>query len=156
MTIWFFTGYFLLMISLICIVLFVNSDKTTSPIKNIESNTTFKEELMKHEPKVEENKNKEPKQLLFNVSQEFVIIAVTVGAILDIIIVIIWARKENQKLERKEIPSKKRWRDTKIFWNIVTFGMIQLKNNKYSINWLNMIGVTILLHVLFFILFTKY
>ena len=156
MTVWFFTGYVLLMVSLISTAVFVDFDKTTLPIKYIDSNTTFKEELMKHERKVEETKNKEPKQLLFNVSDEFAIIAVTGGAILDIVIVILWARKENQRLEGKEIPSKKRWRDTKIFWNIVAMGVVQPKNNKYSINWFNMIGVTILLHVLFYILFTKY
>lgn len=156
MTIWFFIGYFLLMVSLISSVAFVDLDKTTSPIKNIDSTSTFKEELMKHEREVEEKKKKEPKQSLFNVSDEFVITAVTAGAILDIVIVVLWVRKGNQKLEGKEIPSKKRWRDTKIFWNIVTMGVVQLKNNKYSINWFNLIGVTILLHVLFYILYTKY
>ncbi|MBU8855695.1 hypothetical protein BGM24_27640 [Bacillus sp. FJAT-26377] len=137
-------------------VVFVDFDKTKSPINYVDSSTTFKEELMKHEDKVEENKNKEPEQLLFNVSDEFAIIAVTTGAILDIVIAILWARKENQKLNGKEISSKKRWRDTKIFWNIVAMGVVQPKNNKYSINWFNMIGVTILLHFLFYILFTKY
>lgn len=156
MTIWFFTGYVLLMVSLIIMVVFVDFDKTKSPINYVDSSTTFKEELMKHEDKVEENKNKEPEQLLFNVSDEFAIIAVTTGAILDIVIAILWARKENQKLNGKEISSKKRWRDTKIFWNIVAMGVVQPKNNKYSINWFNMIGVTILLHFLFYILFTKY
>ncbi|WP_449619814.1 hypothetical protein [Robertmurraya sp. Marseille-Q9965] len=155
MTIWFFTGYVLLMVSLISTVALVDFDNTISPIKNIDSNTTFKEELMKHERKVEEKKNKEPKQL-FNISDEFAITAVTGGAVLDIIIVILWARKENQKLVGKEILSKKRWRDTKIFWNIVAMGVVQPKNKKYSINWFNMIGVTILLHILFYILFSKY
>lgn len=156
MTIWFFTGYVLLMVSLISTVAFIDFDKTTSPIKIVESNATYKDELMKNEQKFEEVENKEPKQLLFNVSDEFAIIAVTVGAILDIVIVILWARKENQRLEGKETPSKKRWRDTKIFWNIVAMGVVQPKNNKYSINWFNMIGVTILLHFLFYLIFTKY
>lgn len=156
MTIWFFTGYVLMMVSLISTVAFVDFDKTTSPIKISESNTTFKDELIKHERKVEEKKNKEPKQILFTVSDEFAIIAVSIGAILDIVIVILWARKENQKLEGREITSKRRWRDTKIFWNIVAMGVVQPTNNKYSINRINMISVSILLHVLFYILFTKY
>lgn len=42
MTIWFFTGYVLLMVSLISTVAFVDFDKTTSPIKITESNTTLK------------------------------------------------------------------------------------------------------------------
>ncbi|MGS2779842.1 hypothetical protein ACVBAX_21095 [Robertmurraya sp. GLU-23] len=62
---------------------------------------------MKHERKVEE-KNKEPKQILFTVSDEFAIIAVSLGAILDIVIVILWARKENPKLEGRDITSKRR------------------------------------------------
>lgn len=156
MTIWFFMGYVVLLVSFVSVIALVDFNNVTSPVKQSESNTTFTEELMKHERKVEEDKNKEPKELLFNVSDEFAIIAVTAGAILDIVIAILWARKENQKSEEKEISSKQRWRDTKIFWNIVAMGVIQPKNNKYSINWFNMIGVTILLHVLFYILFTKY
>ncbi|KGX91178.1 hypothetical protein N781_05310 [Pontibacillus halophilus JSM 076056 = DSM 19796] len=155
MTIWFFTGYVLLMVSLISVVVFVDFDGSTSPINHNESNSTFKEELLKHEQKVEENKKIEPKPLTFNVSDEFAFLAVTVGAILDIVIVILWARNENKKLEGKELPDKRRWRDTKLFWNIVAMGVVQPKNNKYCINWLNLIGVTILLHILFYILFTK-
>jgi hypothetical protein len=55
-------------------------------------------------------------------------------AILDIVIVILWTIKDNQKLEGREITSKRRWRDTKIFWNIVALGVVQPKDNKYSIN----------------------
>ena len=150
MTIWFFTGYILLMLSLISSVAFIDFNKATSPIK-ITEHTIKQEEI-----KVEEIKNKEPKQLLFNVSDEFAIIAITVAAIVDIFIVILWARKENQKLEGKDVPRKKRWRDTKLFWNIVAMGVIQPKNKKFSINWINMITVTVLLHVLLYLLLTKY
>ena len=137
-------------------MVFIDFDKAVSPGDPIESGTAFKEEWLKHERTVAAPANKEPTQLLFKVSDEFAIMAVTAGAILDIVIVILWARKENQKAERHEILGKKRWRDTKIFWNIVAMGVVQPKNNKYSINWFNLIGVTILLHVLFYILFTKY
>ncbi|MEZ0482200.1 hypothetical protein [Planococcus sp. SSTMD024] len=156
MTVWFFTAYVLLTASLISIVVFIDFDQSASPIKNIDSNSTFKEELMKYERKVEADANKEASPPSFRVSDEFAIAAVTGGALLDIIIVVLWARKENQKMEGKDIHSKKRWRDTKLFWNIVAMGVVQPKNNKYAINWFNMIGITILLHVLFYILFTKY
>lgn len=149
MIICFFTGYILLMVSLISSVAFIDFNKTTPPIK-ITEHTIKQEEI-----KVEEKENKEPKQLLFNVSDEFAIIAITVAAIVDIIIVILWARKENQKLEGKAVP-RNRWRDTKLFWNIVAMGVIQPKNKKFSINWINMITVTVLLHVLLYILLTKY
>ncbi|MCM3588888.1 hypothetical protein M3182_25010 [Mesobacillus maritimus] len=152
LTIWFFVGYVLLIGSLISTVALVDFDKNTSPIKITESNTTFKQELTAHERKVEEKKSTEQKKPLpFTVSDEFVMTAVTLGAILDIVIVVLWARKENKRLAEKELPSKKRWRDTKIFWNIVALGMIQPKNNQYSINWFNLIGVTIFLHLLFYL-----
>lgn len=154
MTIGFFTGYVLLMASLISTALFADIDQTTSPIHTTESSPTFKEEFMEHERKAEEKKNQE-QEPLFHVSDEFAMTAVTAGAIADIVIAILWARKENRRLKGEEIPSKKRWRDTKLFWNIVAMGVIQPKNSQYSINWLNLISVTILLHVLFYLLFTK-
>ena len=156
MTIGFFVGYFLLMMSLIGFAVFINSNNTptTLPLQNTEPTTTFQEDLTKEELLEEENKNEEQKKSSSKVSEKFLIIAVSIAAVLDIIIVVLWARKENKKLSGKENSDKKRWRDTKIFWKIVTMGMIQLKNNKYSINWLNVIVITILLHVLLLSLLT--
>ncbi|WP_040037100.1 hypothetical protein [Bacillus thermotolerans] len=58
MTIGFFTGYVLLMASLISTALFADVSKTTSPIHTTEPSPTFKEEFMEHERKVEEKRIK--------------------------------------------------------------------------------------------------
>lgn len=156
-TIWFFTIYVVLMASLISAVVFVDFDQLTSSIKqNSESDWTFQKERVMYERSAGDNRHQESKPLLFNVSDEAAIIAVTAGAILDIVIVILWARRENKKIERNEVPRKKRWRDTKLFWNIVAMGVIQPKDGKYAVNWFNMIGVTILVHVLLYFLLANY
>ena len=143
----FFATYILLMVSMIAAVTLIDFEPSKSTVEI--PDTTFKQELEKHEKKVEarqvEKKNSR------NISNETVLIAVSIGALLDVIIVYIWVKRENRKMDGKERSSKKRWRDSKIFWNIVAMGVIQPKENKYVINWFNMIGVGILLH--FFLYF---
>lgn len=138
----FFTIYLLLMLS---IILAVSLADFTPSKSTIEIPDTFKQELEKHEKKVQA-RQEESKKNRWNLSNETVLIAVSIGAVLDIIIVYIWVRRENRKNDDKERTGKKNWRDSKIFWNIVAMGVIQPKENKYVINWVNMIGVGIVVH----------
>jgi hypothetical protein len=143
----FFTTYLLLMVSMIAAVSLIDYKASKSPVEI--PDTTFKQELEKHEKKVEARQ--EEMKNRWNITNEMVLIAVSIGALLDVIIVYIWVKRENRKMDGKEKSSKKRWRDSKIFWNIVAMGVIQPKENKYVINWFNMIGAGILLH--FFLYF---
>ncbi|MFP7300199.1 hypothetical protein [Neobacillus niacini] len=143
-TVLFFTVYLLLMISMILAVSLADFKPSKSSVEV--PDTTFKQELEKHEKKVEA-RQEESKKKRFNISNETVLIAVSIGAVLDVVIVYIWVKKENRKNSEKERTGKKRWRDSKIFWNIVAMGVIQPKENKYVINWVNMIGAGILVHL---------
>jgi hypothetical protein len=143
----FFTTYLLLMVSMIAAVSLIDYKASKSKVEI--PDTTFKQELEKHEKKVEARQ--EEMKNRWNITNEMVLIAVSIGALLDVIIVYIWVKRENRKMDGKEKSSKKRWRDSKIFWNIVAMGVIQPKENKYVINWFNMIGAGILLH--FFLYF---
>lgn len=143
----FFTTYILLMVSMIAAVTLIDFEPSKSTVEI--PDTTFKQELEKHEKKVEARQ--EEKKNSSNITNETVLIAVSIGALLDVIIVYIWVKRENRKMDGKEKSSKKRWRDSKIFWYIFAMGVIQPKENKYVINWFNMIGVGILLH--FFLYF---
>ncbi|MRX56083.1 hypothetical protein HMPREF3291_06005 [Bacillus sp. HMSC76G11] len=85
----------------------------TSVKDNKDSTLQFTEELKKYE---EKEKLKEKKTLLFEVSNETAILAVTAGSIADIVIVLLWARRENLKNETNGITAEKsRWRDKKWF-----------------------------------------
>ncbi|MEC1525520.1 hypothetical protein P9D43_26325 [Neobacillus niacini] len=148
----FFTTYFLLMVSMILAVTLVDFKPSKSSVEMPE--TTFKQELEKHEKKIAA-KQEEKKKNRWTISRETVMIAVSIGAILDIIIAYIWVRRENRKYDGKEMLNKKRWRNSKIFWNIVAMGVIQPKGKKFVINWFNMIGVSILLHLFFYFFLIK-
>ncbi|MCM3596107.1 hypothetical protein M4D55_10005 [Metabacillus idriensis] len=118
----------------------------TSVKDNKDSTLQFTEELKKYE---EKEKLKEKKTLLFEVSNETAILAVTAGSIADIVIVLLWARRENLKNETNGITAEKsRWRDKKWFWNIVAMGVVQPKNNRIVVNWKNMILMVIIIHIL--------
>lgn len=140
----FFTTYILLMVSMIVAVSVVDFKPGKSSVEL--PDTTFKQELEIHEKNVEA-RQEEKKKNRWNITNETVLIAVSMGAFLDIIIAYIWVRRENRKHDGKERSGKKRWRDSKIFWNIVAMGVIQPKGNKYVINWFNMIGIGFLLHL---------
>ncbi|WP_419887476.1 hypothetical protein ACN6MT_18710 [Neobacillus niacini] len=148
----FFTTYFLLMVSMILAVTLVDFKPSKSSVEMPE--TTFKQELEKHEKKIAA-KQEEKKKNRWTISRETVMIAVSIGAILDIIIAYIWVRRENRKYDGKESPNKKRWRNSKIFWNIVAMGVIQPKGKRFVINWFNMIGVSILIHLFFYFFLIK-
>ena len=139
----FFAIYVLVMVSIILSVIFIDyspSDEIFNP---------YDRELNISEEPKEETKP------AWTVSNRTAMIAVTIAAILDIVIVILWARRENRRLEQVGPADQKRWRDTKLFWNIVAMGMIRPTSRKYEVNWINVIGVGILLHLLFYLLFFK-
>lgn len=115
-------------------------------------NPTFEEALAAYEQQQAEKKA-EQEERKWKVSNEFVMIAVTIGAVLDVIIIVIWAKTQNRKLKEAKETNKRKWLYSKVFWNIVALGVIQPKEKQLVINWYNLIGVTILIHLFFYFLF---
>ena len=112
----------------------------------------FAEQVKVQEAKREEEKKREDMPL-WEVSDRTAIIAVTAGAIADILVVLWWARRENRRMdEKQDVPAKKRWRDSKWFWYIAAMGVIQPSGSRYIINWKNMIASAVLIHVLLYLL----
>lgn len=150
----FFLFYVLLLTSIITAV--VLNPVKLNEVESLEvKGTTFAEELKRYEEKRKQEELLKKQEKGWEVSNELAVTAITLGSILDIVIVLLWARSENRKREGIPPPDKKRWRDSKIFWNIVAMGVVQPKGHKLKVNWLNMIGVFLLIHLFFYILFLK-
>jgi hypothetical protein len=146
----FFSLYAILMVSLIMSIM-LSIDNSKSKSKTIEKtqkiSAAFQEEVNKHEvqrkQRIEERKNSNHWQP----SKEFAMIAVVSASILDIIIILLWARHENRKREvRKDVDRK--WTDRKWFWNIIAMGIVQPKNNRIVLNWRNLFLFIIIMYIL--------
>lgn len=146
----FFLFYFLLMSSIIFGVISSNGpkkelDESKSSIQKFED--TFTTELRVYENKIE--KRNATKSDRWRPSDRFVIIALTLSSILDIVIVLVWARYENRKREgQTDARAKPSLTDRKWFWNIVAMGIIQPKNNKLVLDWRNLIFVVIAMYLM--------
>lgn len=135
------------MTSIIVGVTFSQSDKRQEAAyksSTIEIQESFKKEMNVYETR----KVKREAELSerWRPSDRFVIIALTASSILDIVIVLLWARHENRKREGKPQTVKPRLTDHKWFWNIVTMGIVQPKNNKLVISWRNLVLVIIAMY----------
>ncbi|MFD2444691.1 hypothetical protein ACFSO7_12015 [Bacillus sp. CGMCC 1.16607] len=150
----FFVLYVILIVSLIFFALSYQGNKSESITevkeKKSEVSTTFQKELDSYEEKkLEKEKEREGK---WRPSKRFMIIAISAASVLDVVIIILWARHENKKRENKP-STKKTWTDKKWFWNIVAFGIVQPKNNRIVMNWKNFIIFIICMYLLKTILF---
>ncbi|MFD1738013.1 hypothetical protein ACFSCX_15865 [Bacillus salitolerans] len=147
-TVKFFLLYFFLIISLVVSAVLWSKDYSHTPIEQThteEMKALFSDAMAKYELKQEEKRKENEGK--WTVSNEFAVTAVTLGAIFDIVFILLWARYENKKREG-EVQPKKRWTDSKWFWNIVAFGVVQPKNNRLVINWKNFILFVIMMYVL--------
>jgi hypothetical protein len=144
---YFFGGYLFLIVALI----FFSSSADISGGGSTENIVPSFEEGMAHtEKKNEEKAKKEP---LWDVPNHIAAPILIMASILDIVIILLWARNENRKREAQEagiIPVKKRWSDSKWFWNLLALGVVQPKNGRIVVNWRNLIAAGILLTVLKF------
>lgn len=140
----FFILYFLLMVSIIIGVTTSNPAKQEKEVHNNSVGESFKKELSVYESKKVQREAVLSER--WRPSDRFVIIALTASSILDIVIVLLWARHENRKREGKPQPVKPRLTDRKWFWNIVAMGIVQPKNNKLVISWRNLVLVIIAMY----------
>jgi hypothetical protein len=146
-TIAFFLLYFALMTSIIVGVTFSQSEKQQEAVdksSSIEIQESFKKEMNVYETRKVLREAELSER--WRPSDRFVIIALTASSILDIVIVLLWARHENRKREGKPQTVKPRLTDRKWFWNIVAMGIVQPNNNKLVISWRNLILVIIAMY----------
>lgn len=146
-------GYIIVMISIIGAIFFADFNSSISP--NLERESISKQLPVETEsapPSFEEETTLESNDLLFGISNELAVFIISFGAILDVVLVIWWASRENKKSEQQseKLRQKRRWRDSKWFWNIVAMGVIQPNAQRYKINWLNLVFVTVFIHVLLY------
>lgn len=145
----FFIVYLFLMASLIYFALNFKIGSEPAKITQNKQNdvaASFSKELTAHEEKI---KQKEIVQAhKWKPSKSFIITAISIASVLDIIIILLWARHENKKRQGAASLSRKRWTDQKWFWNVVALGIVQPKNNRIVINWKNLILFLIIMYIL--------
>lgn len=146
MIIYFFAGYAFLMISLIYFALHVDIQKIEEANKH-EILDTFSEELKKAQDKSEqraaENEGK------WQPSNQFIMTAMIGASILDIVIILLWARYENKKRAGGTV-NPRRITNQKWFWNLIALGIVQPKDGRIVLNWKNFVGVIL------FMIFLKF
>ncbi|WP_456275100.1 hypothetical protein [Bacillus sp. AK128] len=154
-------GYFLFIIAIISIGIFYSTldipkQSPANEATQTKLNQSFDEALKEHQEKIEEKKkNEDPNK--WKPSSSFVLTAVSLGAIADIVIVILWARHENRKKESGIIvgnKTKKRITESAIFWWIIGLGIVRKKNDRLVIDW-KYIVVYLLLGLLVKVWITK-
>ncbi|QFT87988.1 hypothetical protein FIU87_04900 [Bacillus sp. THAF10] len=149
---YFFGGYLILMLALI---FFSSSTDLTGKGSKEEFTKSFQESLAHTEKRNEEKAKKEP---LWDVPNHIAAPILILASILDIAIILLWARNENRKREAQEagnIQIKKRWSDHKWFWNVIAMGVVQPKNGRIVIVWRNLIAALILLTALKFVVLDR-
>jgi hypothetical protein len=146
----FFLFYLVLMASLIFFAINHNTKDsestklTTKPQSEVTE--TFSKELKAHEEKVKQKEIERANR--WKPSKTFVIVAISISSVLDIIIILLWARHENKKREGNPVTPSKRWTNQKWFWNVVALGIVQPKNNKLVISWVNLVVFLVAMYFL--------
>ncbi|WP_449539261.1 hypothetical protein [Ferdinandcohnia sp. Marseille-Q9671] len=124
----------------------VPDNKLISDVKKTEVTQSFDEALKADRERIERNKaSKDPNK--WEPSPTFVLVAISIGAIADIVIVILWARHDNRKKQQEEVQGttlKRRITDSNLFWWIIGLGVVQKKNDRLVIVWKYVVGYIVL------------
>jgi hypothetical protein len=149
-TLLFFAGYLLLMSSLIFCAVSYEGGKKSSNSKN-EVSAAFSTEMKKYEEKKVQkeiiNKDK------WKPSNAFIITAISIASVLDVVIILIWAWSSNRK--ETENRGLDKWTEKKWFWNLVALGIIQPENGRLVLKWKNLILFIALMVALKFYILKK-
>lgn len=123
----------------------VPKNKAIQNLKDTEVTQSFEEALKEDNERVEKRKAAEDPNK-WKPSPAFVLTAISIGAIADIVIVIVWARHENKKREESNTihVRKKRITDSNLFWWIIGLGIVQRKNNRLIIDWKYIVAYIVL------------
>lgn len=145
----FFLIYFCLMVSLVFFAMnYSQMNKQDTYKKTNEVSQAFSKELDRYE---EEKKLKETngESKRWKPSRSFVITAIGISSVLDIIIILLWAKHENKKRAGLNVRNRKRkWTNSPRFWKLISMGMLQMKNERIHIYWINTIIVAIVMILL--------
>ncbi|MBY0123033.1 hypothetical protein [Bacillus sp. S/N-304-OC-R1] len=146
----FFLIYSSLMVSLIFFAThFSQTNKQDTYIKTNEVSETFSKELnrYKDEKKLKETNGEHNR---WKPSKSFAITAIGISSVLDIIIILLWAKHENNKKRAgQDTPNQRRkWTDSPKFWKFISIGMLQMKNERIHIHWINTILIVIVMILL--------
>lgn len=147
--------FFIIYIALLGSLIFaaVSFKPTFQQEQPSEISSAFSKELQiqKHnqEKKAAENEGK------WQLSNTFVITAISIGSCLDIIVVLLWARHENKKKQQGHFTNPNRLTNKKWFWYLVSMGIVLPKNGKLTFSLKNFILTVIFLVLLKFWLFDQ-
>ena len=145
----FFFVYFLLFCSLILAVINMDRDRISQNSDVNEFSNVFKVENEVYEKRIEGQKRDQEKSNGWKPSKQFVMTAVILASILDIIIILLWARYENKKRNRVGTFVKKPKLTDKVwFWNVMAMGFVQPRNGRIKINWRNLIIFILTMYVI--------
>jgi hypothetical protein len=145
----FFIIYFVLLSSLIFAATALKPSLQKEQPTEIAS--AFSKEIQiqeeKEEKKAAENEGK------WQPSKTFIITAISIGSVLDVINAILWARHENKKNQESQSFNPNKRTNKKWFWYLVSMGIVVPKNGKLTISWKNLILTILFLILLKFWLF---
>ncbi|QOR68101.1 hypothetical protein IM538_08325 [Cytobacillus suaedae] len=144
-------GYCVFILLAAGIGFYYSSDNTpegtlTNEAKQNEVKQAFSEALKADEERIEKKKESEDPDK-WTPSPGFVLTAVSIGAIADIVIVILWARHENRKREIEDgtnLTRKKRLTDSNLFWWVIGLGIVRKRNDKLIVDWKYVLAYIIL------------
>lgn len=142
----FFGAYFLLMISLIFFAVSYDGGGKASNRSN-EVTSTFNKEMKLYEDRqVQKEFASADTKDRWKPSNQFIISALTLASVLDVVIILIWAKKRNIGTSQKY--TGKRLTDHKWFWNLIAMGIVQPEQGKMVLKWRNMLLFIILMAAL--------
>ncbi|MFT4415864.1 hypothetical protein ACLM5H_18555 [Fredinandcohnia humi] len=134
----------------------IKENKMITDAKQSEVTQSFDEALKADQERVEKKKaDEDPNK--WKPSPAFVLIAISIGAIADIVIVILWARHENKKRAQENkanLPRKKRMTDSNVFWWVIGLGIVRKRNDRLIIDW-KYVAVYLILGLLLKVWITK-
>jgi len=144
-----FTVLYIALIASLIVGAVQNSDNAKSETKSSSNEVAqmFKEEMSKYKTDLKEQQAAQTADNKWRPSNEFVRNAMITASILDVVIILLWARHENNK-RKNSSSTKKRLTDQKWFWNVAALGIVQPRDNRIVVNWRNLIIVVIAMYLL--------
>ncbi|MBE4907595.1 hypothetical protein IMZ08_05895 [Bacillus luteolus] len=141
-------GYCLFIVLAAGIGFYYSSESTQEDklTRQNEVKQAFNEALKAEEERIEKKKESEDSDK-WTPSPGFMLTAISIGAIADIVIVILWARHENRKRELEagtNLTRKKRLTDSNLFWWVIGLGIVRKRNDKLIVDWKYVVGYLIL------------
>jgi hypothetical protein len=140
-TLLFFLGYAVLMVSLIFSGIYFSKLNLSTTSPGIQPNNVDQEKsisVFKEAFKTSETVENTPiKEDNWKPSSTFVLIAISIASVIDLVIVLLCVKYENRKkeLEKLGIIQKNRITDSNWFWWVIGLGVLKKTENQLKVNW---------------------